>query len=150
MDYSSRSHQVLLLSSMEQETKPTIHTGSTKLALCTAALLPELKPAHLFPVCYYWSNWLIQVCLTSVVTATIIRHTWINQVWPITADRKQGAGLSSGSSAAVHKANWAIEDWKNVAWSDESWFLLQNSDARARIWSKLYESMDPSCLVSTV
>ncbi len=24
--------------------------------------------------------------------------------------------------------NWTIEDWKNVAWSDESWFLLQHSD----------------------
>jgi len=35
-----------------------------------------------------------------------IRHTWINQVWPIIADRKQGAGWSSGSSAAVHKSNW--------------------------------------------
>jgi len=27
--------------------------------LCTAAaLLPELKPAPLFPVCHYWPNWL--------------------------------------------------------------------------------------------
>ncbi len=24
--------------------------------------------------------------------------------------------------------NWTIEDWKNVAWSDESWSLLQHSD----------------------
>ncbi len=24
--------------------------------------------------------------------------------------------------------NWTIEDWKHVAWSDESWFLLQHSD----------------------
>jgi len=32
-----------------------------------------------FPVCHYWTNWLIQVCLTTVVTTTIIRHTWINQ-----------------------------------------------------------------------
>ncbi len=24
--------------------------------------------------------------------------------------------------------NWTIEDCKNVAWSDESWFLLQHSD----------------------
>ncbi len=46
--------------------------------------------------------------------------------------------------------NWTIEDWKNVAWSDESWFLLQHSDGRVRIWLKEHESMDPSCLVSTV
>ncbi len=46
--------------------------------------------------------------------------------------------------------NWTIEDWKNVAWSDESRFLLQHSDGRVRIWYKEHESMDPSCLVSTV
>ncbi len=45
--------------------------------------------------------------------------------------------------------NWTIEDWKNVAWSDESWFLL-HSDDRVIIWHKEHESMDPSCLVSTV
>ncbi len=46
--------------------------------------------------------------------------------------------------------NWTIEDCKNVAWSDESWFLLLHSDVRVRIWRKEHESMDPSCLVSTV
>ncbi len=44
--------------------------------------------------------------------------------------------------------NWTIEDCKNV-WSDESLFLL-HSDGRVRIWRKEHESMDPSCLVSTV
>ncbi len=46
--------------------------------------------------------------------------------------------------------NWTIEDWKNVAWSDESLFLLRHSDGRVRIWRKEHESMDPSCLVSMV
>ncbi len=46
--------------------------------------------------------------------------------------------------------NWKIEDWKNVAWSDESHFLLRYSDGRVRIWCKEHESMDPFCLVSTV
>jgi len=49
----------------------------------------------------------------------------------------------------VHQ-NWTIEDWKNVAWSDESQFLLLHSDGRVRILHKEHESMDPSCLVSTV
>ncbi len=40
------------------------------------------------------------------------------------------------------RQNWTIEDWKNVAWSDES--------GRVRIWRKEHESMDPSCLVSMV
>jgi len=46
--------------------------------------------------------------------------------------------------------NWTIEDWKNVAWSDESRFLLRHSDGRVRIWRKEHESIDTSCLVSTV
>ncbi len=50
---------------------------------------------------------------------------------------------------AQAQQNWTIEDWKNVAWSDESRFLLRHSDGRVRIWSKEHESMDP-CLVSTV
>ncbi len=46
--------------------------------------------------------------------------------------------------------NWTIDDWKNFAWSDVSQFMLQHSDGRVRIWHKEHESMDPSCLVSTV
>ncbi len=46
--------------------------------------------------------------------------------------------------------NWTIDDWKNVAGSDESRFLLRHSDGRVRIWCKEHENMDPSCLVSTV
>ncbi len=40
--------------------------------------------------------------------------------------------------------NWTI-DWKHV-----SRFLQQKSDGRVGIWHKEHESMDPSCLVSTV
>jgi hypothetical protein len=41
-----------------------------------------------------------------------------------------------------------IEEWKNIAWSDESRFLLHHADGRVRIWRK--QSMAPFCLVSTV
>ncbi len=51
--------------------------------------------------------------------------------------------------AQAHQ-NQTIEDCKNVAWSGESRFLLRHSDDRDRIWRKEHESMDPSCLVSTV
>ncbi len=51
--------------------------------------------------------------------------------------------------AQAHQ-HWTIEDWKNVAWSDESRFLLQHSDGMVRVLHKEHESMDPSCLVSTV
>ncbi len=29
--------------------------------------------------------------------------------------------------------NWTMEDWKNIAWSNESRFLLLHSDGRVRI-----------------
>ncbi len=67
--------------------------------------------------------------------------------------------LCAGSGSCVNenallmqevRGEWTIEDWKNVVWSDESRFLLQHSDGRFRIWRKEHESMDPSCLVSTV
>ncbi len=57
-------------------------------------------------------------------------------------NRKQGLQF------AQNHQNWTIEDWKNVAWSDESRFM-RHSDGRVRIWHKEHESMDPSCLVST-
>uniref|UniRef100_A0A8D0AUU4 Tc1-like transposase DDE domain-containing protein n=1 Tax=Sander lucioperca TaxID=283035 RepID=A0A8D0AUU4_SANLU len=40
-------------------------------------------------------------------------------------------------------------NWKNVAWSDESRFLLRYSEGRVRIWRKQNENMEPSCLVTT-
>ncbi|KAG2455504.1 TCB1 transposase, partial [Polypterus senegalus] len=51
--------------------------------------------------------------------------------------------------ARAHQ-NWTVADWKNVAWSDESRFLLRHSNGRVRIWRKQNENMDPSCLVTTV
>ncbi len=47
----------------------------------------------------------------------------------------------------VVDANRRLE---NVAWSDESRFLLQHSDDRVKIRHKEHESMDPSRFVSTV
>uniref|UniRef100_A0AAZ3SMV0 Transposase Tc1-like domain-containing protein n=1 Tax=Oncorhynchus tshawytscha TaxID=74940 RepID=A0AAZ3SMV0_ONCTS len=51
---------------------------------------------------------------------------------------------------ARNHQHWTIEEWKNVAWSDESRFLLRHADGRDRIWHKQHESMTPSCLLSTV
>ncbi len=51
--------------------------------------------------------------------------------------------------AQAHQ-NWTIEDWKNIAWSDESRFLLRHSDGRVRICRKKHESMDSFCCVSMV
>ena len=46
--------------------------------------------------------------------------------------------------------HWTIGEWKNIALSDESQFLLSLADGRVRICRKQHESIAPSCLVSTV
>ncbi len=65
---------------------------------------------------------------------------------PLLSDKNRKRRLQF---AQAHQ-NWTIEDWKNIAWSDESGFLLRLSDGRVRIWCIEHESMDPSCLVSMV
>ena len=32
--------------------------------------------------------------------------------------------------------HWKLENWKNIAWSDASWFLLFHADVRTRVWRK--------------
>ncbi|GFW56417.1 transposable element Tc1 transposase [Trichonephila clavipes] len=41
--------------------------------------------------------------------------------------------------------DWSVEDWKRVAWSDESQFRLLNTDGRLRIWRPAHEAMDLAC-----
>ncbi len=48
--------------------------------------------------------------------------------------------------AQAHQ-NCTIEDWKNVAWSDESRFLLRHSDGRVRLWRHLVLSQRVRLLV---
>ncbi len=60
------------------------------------------------------------------------------------------SGLLNEDSDMKKKKELLNHNWKNVAWPDDSRFLLQHSDDRVRIWSKEHESMDPSCLVSMV
>ncbi len=51
---------------------------------------------------------------------------------------------------AKERKHWTLEDWKNIAWSDESRFLLFHADGRTRVWRKPHEYMHPSCRVSTL
>ncbi|GFW83287.1 transposable element Tc1 transposase [Trichonephila clavipes] len=38
---------------------------------------------------------------------------------------------------------WSVEDWKRIAWSDESRFHLLNADGRLRIWPQAHEELNP-------
>ncbi|GFV48954.1 HTH_Tnp_Tc3_2 domain-containing protein [Trichonephila clavipes] len=41
--------------------------------------------------------------------------------------------------------HWTVDDWKHVAWSDESHFQLNRADGRVREWRQSQESKDPTC-----
>jgi len=64
----------------EIENRGEILRGNrAQMTLCTAALLPELKPAPCFLSAIIGRTWWIQVCLIIVAVTTEVRHTWINQ-----------------------------------------------------------------------
>ncbi|GFS81101.1 transposable element Tcb2 transposase [Trichonephila clavipes] len=45
---------------------------------------------------------------------------------------------------ACQHRHWTVDDWKYVAWTDESRFLLNRADERVRVWKQHHESMDPT------
>ncbi|GBN57043.1 hypothetical protein AVEN_7045-1 [Araneus ventricosus] len=44
----------------------------------------------------------------------------------------------------VHR-DWTIDEWKRVAWSDESRFLIHHVDGRVRVRRLPVEQLLPSC-----
>jgi len=91
------------------------------------------------------------------------RSNWLHikdptgSTWATTAEDPNGyhfsplqIGKRGNNLQELTKIGQLDKDWKNVAWSDESRFLLRHSDGRVRIGRKQNENMDPSCLVTTV
>nr|KAF6324887.1 hypothetical protein mMyoMyo1_008338 [Myotis myotis] len=48
-----------------------------------------------------------------------------------------------------HK-DWTVEHWNKVMWFNESCFQLHHADGRVRIWRKQHESMQPTCMSTTL
>ena len=48
---------------------------------------------------------------------------------------------------ARERRNWTLEQWKKIAWSDESRFLLDHVDGRVRVRHKAGEVMAPGYTV---
>ena len=53
-------------------------------------------------------------------------------------------------SWAREHIGWSLDEWKTVAWSDESRFQLVRADGRVRVWRIPHEAMDPNCQQGTV
>ncbi|GBM10961.1 hypothetical protein AVEN_171442-1 [Araneus ventricosus] len=51
---------------------------------------------------------------------------------------------------ARQHSHWTVDDWKHVAWSDESRFQLYRADGRVRVWRNPHESMNPTYQQRTV
>ncbi|GFW00410.1 uncharacterized protein TNCV_692491 [Trichonephila clavipes] len=64
------------------------------------------------------------------------------------------------SLTAQHKAlrftwahqhrHWTVDDWKHVAWSNESRFQLNRANGCVRVWRQPHESIDLTCQQGTV
>ncbi|GFW32950.1 transposable element Tcb2 transposase [Trichonephila clavipes] len=46
--------------------------------------------------------------------------------------------------------HWTVDDWKHVAWSDESRFQLNRSDGRVKVWRQPHKFIDLTCQQGTV
>ncbi|GFX70124.1 uncharacterized protein TNCV_4615621 [Trichonephila clavipes] len=58
--------------------------------------------------------------------------------------------MGHGISETHQHQHWTIDDWKHVAWSNESRFQLNRADGRARVWRQPHESLDPIYQQETV
>lgn len=47
---------------------------------------------------------------------------------------------------AKHYAAWTVDDWKRVIWTDESTFEIGKPYRKVRVWRKVAEKYDASCL----
>ncbi|GFU85476.1 transposable element Tc1 transposase [Trichonephila clavipes] len=83
------------------------------------------------------------VCTSSLSLMTFAPSTY---ELPLLNARHEAARLVW---AREHR-DWSVEDWKRVAWRDESRFRQFNSDGRLRIWRQAHETMDPAYQVSLV
>ncbi len=92
----------------------------------------------------------ITICYTQRTARRTLKQMGYSSRWPHRVPLLSAKNRKRRLQFVQAHQNWTIEDWENVAWSDESRFLLQHSDGGVRILRKVHERMDPSCLVSTV
>ncbi|GFU63317.1 uncharacterized protein TNCV_661511 [Trichonephila clavipes] len=55
------------------------------------------------------------------------------------------ADFNIGPPTGRQHRQWSVDDWKHVAWSDESRFQLNKADGWVQVWRQSDESMDPTC-----
>jgi hypothetical protein len=48
------------------------------------------------------------------------------------------------------RRDWNLRTWRNIHWSDASWFLLHVTDGRMRVWRHKYTAYAPRNIHPTV
>uniref|UniRef100_A0AAY5KME4 Transposase Tc1-like domain-containing protein n=1 Tax=Esox lucius TaxID=8010 RepID=A0AAY5KME4_ESOLU len=85
----------------------------------------------------------MQQSICEATTRTTLRRMGYNSRRPHRVPLISTTNRKKRLQFAQAHQNWTVEDWKNVAWSDESRFLLRHSDGRVRIWRKQNETIMP-------
>ena len=82
----------------------------------------------------------------STVLRTLLRM-WLRSRSPVRVPMMNPAHRRKRRPWAGEPWNWTLGQWKKVAWSDESCFLLDHVDGRVRVRRLPGEVMAPGCTV---
>ncbi|CAG8728659.1 33755_t:CDS:2, partial [Racocetra persica] len=76
----------------------------------------------------------------------------IQELW--NKEKNQTVSISTIRRAlkktGLHHLHWSTHQWRNIIWSDESFFRQFSSSHNIRVWRTPAEEFDESCLVPTV
>ncbi len=94
-----------------------------------------------------WADWLEMMKGNSNSNNHSLQPRYAEyHLWTHNTSNPEADGLQQQKTTTIHTGSPKLDNrrLKNIAWSDESWFLL-HSDGRVRIWRKEHEGMDSSC-----
>ena len=90
----------------------------------------------------YENGWSASTCLR------VLRNADFNSVKPTTKPGLNAAQRKVRLEWCQSHADWTLEDWKRVIWSDETSVVLGQRRGSVRIWRRSYEAVEKSAIRS--